>query len=188
MLKLPRYIQPGLTLAYGDPDGTCVYHQTYATDRHIVVCYRHKQSKPCENWRFSTEEKRNAWSHDWYLKQLRFADDKLKRKEAAKAEKSAFACTLKPGDILSSSWGYDQTNVDFFQVVEVIGKATVTLQAMKQEETESHSGMSGQCRPTAVNPDAKPFRARQSPSGSVKVGHQHASLWDGRAMYYSSYA
>ena len=30
--------------------------------------------------------------------------------------------TLKVGDVLYCSWGYDQTNVDYFKVSEVIGK------------------------------------------------------------------
>lgn len=29
----------------------------------------------------------------------------------------------KVGDIFSSSWGYDQTNVDFYQVVKVLNKS-----------------------------------------------------------------
>lgn len=34
------------------------------------------------------------------------------------------------GDIFYISWGYDQTNIDFFQVVKVSGKHTVTLKAL----------------------------------------------------------
>ena len=33
---------------------------------------------------------------------------------------------MKQGDIFVSSWGYDQTNVDFYEVVKVAAK-TVTL-------------------------------------------------------------
>ena len=28
---------------------------------------------------------------------------------------------LKVGDVLRSSWGYDQTNVDYYEVVELVG-------------------------------------------------------------------
>lgn len=42
---------------------------------------------------------------------LRAADEALSR--------------LKVGDILYSSWGYDQTNIDFYEVVEVKAKAVV---------------------------------------------------------------
>lgn len=29
---------------------------------------------------------------------------------------------IKPGDILTYSWGYEQTNIDFFQVTRVTAK------------------------------------------------------------------
>ena len=34
---------------------------------------------------------------------------------------------VKVGDIFESSWGYDQTNVDFFQVVKLVGKTSVRV-------------------------------------------------------------
>ena len=36
-------------------------------------------------------------------------------------------CGIKVGDIFVSSWGYDQTNVDFYQVVKLVGKSTIEL-------------------------------------------------------------
>jgi len=33
----------------------------------------------------------------------------------------------KAGDMLKMSWGYDQTNVDFFEVTRVIGKAMIEI-------------------------------------------------------------
>jgi hypothetical protein len=44
----------------------------------------------------------------------------------AKAEKqNKFGVTV--GDLFYSSWGYEQTNVDFFQVVELIGETSVRV-------------------------------------------------------------
>ena len=34
---------------------------------------------------------------------------------------------IKVGDLFYSSWGYDQTNVDFFQVVALSGESSVRL-------------------------------------------------------------
>ena len=48
------------------------------------------------------------------------------RKEAK--ERSAEAMKLvKVGDVFSCTWGYDQTNVDFFQVVALVGKNSVRV-------------------------------------------------------------
>lgn len=38
--------------------------------------------------------------------------------------------TAKVGDILRCSWGYDQTNIDFYKVVAVVGKASVRIRKL----------------------------------------------------------
>ena len=42
--------------------------------------------------------------------------------------------TLKVGDVLSSSWGYEQTNVTFYQVTRVT-KASIELGVLRSKET-----------------------------------------------------
>ena len=34
---------------------------------------------------------------------------------------------VRVGDIFSASWGYDQTNVDFFQVLALVGESSVRV-------------------------------------------------------------
>jgi hypothetical protein len=46
------------------------------------------------------------------------------RSEKAKA----FQHNVKVGDIFNTSWGYDQTNVEFFEVVDVRGKHAILRQ------------------------------------------------------------
>lgn len=50
---------------------------------------------------------------------------------------------LSVGDILFSSWGYDQTNVDFYEVVRVPSARSAVVRQIKQETTENSSSMSG---------------------------------------------
>ncbi len=40
--------------------------------------------------------------------------------------------TISVGDIFVSSWGYEQTNVTFYQVLSVHGKKTVTVREIRQ--------------------------------------------------------
>lgn len=51
---------------------------------------------------------------------------------------------IKVGDYFSSSWGYEQTNVDFFQVVELVGECSVRVKEVYPEMIgeEAVSGMS----------------------------------------------
>lgn len=43
--------------------------------------------------------------------------------------------SVSVGDIFASSWGYEQTNVSFYQVVSIHGKATVFVRPVDSEVT-----------------------------------------------------
>ena len=45
--------------------------------------------------------------------------------KAADEKKNKYG--IKLGDLFYSSWGYEQTNVDFFQVIEIVGSSSVRV-------------------------------------------------------------
>lgn len=55
---------------------------------------------------------------------------------------------VKVGDLFYISWGYEQTNVDFFQVIELKGEASVIVREVypKMIEEKAVSGMSADRR------------------------------------------
>lgn len=59
--------------------------------------------------------------------------DKKAAREAKKQGALDAMKDIKVGDIFSASWGYDQTNVDFFQVVEIVGKSSVRVRQVHPE-------------------------------------------------------
>lgn len=87
----------------------------------------------------------------WYAKQtderLNFAkslaDGELQEVTEPKTTKS-FDFDIKVGDLFSCSWGYEQTNVDFFQVIALVGSKSVRVRqvAPKMVNQEAVSGMS----------------------------------------------
>lgn len=48
--------------------------------------------------------------------------------------------TVSVGDIFASSWGYEQTNVNFYQVISVHGKVTVTVRKIRASVNSTHPG------------------------------------------------
>jgi hypothetical protein len=54
--------------------------------------------------------------------------------------------SLVVGDVLVNSWGYEQTNVDYYQVTALVGKATVELRIIGKQCVET-SSMVGVCTP-----------------------------------------
>lgn len=98
------------------------------------------------------------------------------------------------GDILEYSWGYDQTNVDFFQVVKVSG-SSLRLRPIqsKVSETGFMSGNSvplkGVWKKNSIYPDefTKRYKVDDEWGVVVKMDYGIATLWDGKPQRTSWY-
>lgn len=104
----------------------------------------------------------------------------------SKAQKDAEEDALvKVGDIFASSWGYDQTNVDFYQVVKTTAK-TLTLRQIEQKVVSGQGSPSEKVvpRPNKFLLNKKPMNRRMSKYGGVKI-HDSANAypWNGNPMH-----
>ena len=83
---------------------------------------------------------------DFTLKQASILIAKLKKgvnKKEVKARAEKFAHGFNVGDVLYASWGYDQTNLDFFQVVAATEHSIrVKEVSMKKASEKGVSSMS----------------------------------------------
>ena len=125
--------------------------------RIIAKCFTNKSSKSRWYYQFKTYEnfKRKV------RETIEDNNSSLKIKEERKKERLK-PHTLKVGDILCSSWGYDQTNVDFYIVTEVVGKNSVKIAKVSNitEEETYHSD-----RVTPSNRIVSKEKARRSAPG-----------------------
>ncbi|EIP6959092.1 hypothetical protein LTF62_004600 [Salmonella enterica] len=55
--------------------------------------------------------------------------------------------TISIGDVFCDSWGYEQTNVDFYQVISVHGTKTVSLRKIAQRVVDTTSWCSADVCP-----------------------------------------
>ena len=85
--------------------------------------YLRQGKNPQFNYMFSSEARRTEYVTDWAERLAEREADKV----AARAVKKASKHSLVVGDILNTSWGYDQTNVEFYQVVGLKAKTMVIL-------------------------------------------------------------
>jgi hypothetical protein len=122
-------------------------------------------------------------------------NEKQKRMDA----KKNYQTISKPGTIFCHSWGWEQTNIDYYQVVEVLGRTTVIIQQITTKilphEKEGYSSMSGMAVPVpdAFTKDSKPMKKRVSKSGTE--GQEYISMnsyssamtWNGKPEYCSWY-
>jgi len=100
------------------------------------------------------------------------------------------AMQIEVGAILYSSWGYDQTNVDFYCIVEV-SKSFIKMLPMGHDYTPNGS-MDGSVMPIIVDFSAEVMRRKFDPTGKkhyIKAdAHIYCKLWDGKTKYTSNWA
>ena len=73
-----------------------------------------------------------------------FGIESKSEKKTVNAKEKINKFGVKVGDIFSASWGYDQTNNDFFQVIELVGCSSVRVREVYLPliKSEAVSGMS----------------------------------------------
>lgn len=105
------------------------------------------------------------------------------------------------GCVLEASWGYEQTNVNFYVVVKR-SNSFITIQEIQANKNPALDGcgtdaMRGVCIPMIENgqyiPVGKPMRRKLAMrDGKVigcrfETGYGWISAWDGKPVSYSSY-
>lgn len=91
-------------------------------EKPCAIAYKGKSKKPFAHYYFANAEIRAQKVADWVAN---YESDIARKEEAKKARKEATKRageTVKVGDIFSASWGYEQTNVDYYQVVAKRGQ------------------------------------------------------------------
>jgi hypothetical protein len=96
------------------------------------------------------------------------------------------------GDVLYSSWGYDQTNINFYQVIKVSEK-TLTLRQIEGKVSEESGFMTSEKTPVLDKFRDNEFRKKIKTSyeGEKYIdisGYEYAQLWDGKPKTCTSYA
>lgn len=102
------------------PSGTEVYTAD-AKMHYVLVAFRGKAVKPDINaWYLSADARRTValkWMEGLVVRQV--------EKQARQMARKGAACPFKEGDLLEGSWGYDQTNVEFWRIVAVRGRKVI---------------------------------------------------------------
>lgn len=153
-----------------------------------------KRAKPDFYFRFPSEEARARRIQEHTNREIYHAKETARRR----AERNV-PHQLKVGDVLYCSWGYDQTNIDFYEVTEIVGKQTVRIMPICGR-TESSSPPCDYVVPVpgavkdwdvllrVESGDEDKTRVKRVKNGNcVTIGHGHtASPWGGKPLYETS--
>jgi len=152
----------------------------------LGIAWGGRADRPAYHYRYRTREAATQKADEFIAGRLRH----LEAKQARKQERTDFRTSLEVGNVLDASWGYDQTNIDFYEVVEVShDRRYVTIRPVAQGSVDT-AYMQGDCWPRTGVYIGEPTRHRVLPGDSVKVRDWGvwASLWRGRVRHFTSYA
>ena len=112
-------------------------HPVAKLHKFITVGKNKGTYKQLEGYRFSDENRRK----EWITEKIKNIKGNIQSNEdSRKAGKDAISNhPFKVGQALYQSWGYDQTNIDFYQIVEVKEK-TVKVREIGQVSVPGSNG------------------------------------------------
>jgi hypothetical protein len=115
----------------------------------FAIGYGGKRTKHDFYIRFNSEDKMRSYINDQFEFVKSTFEAKAEKKAKEKVDNDNIIVNV--GDIFCHSWGYDQTNVDFYQVIEVKGK-TATIKRIHGKHVNGSDGfMSCQVSPDKDN-------------------------------------
>lgn len=105
-------------------------------DRPCMRIWKGRQQNPFVAYFFQSTERREK-SRLHYIQK---AEERQNEKEQRKAERKAFIPQVAPGTIFRDSWGWDQTQVDYYQLIEM---ASTHFAIVKPIQSQTVPGSEG---------------------------------------------
>jgi hypothetical protein len=166
-----RYIPTGYSLIAKDERfGFEVWGKT--DPRIVAIAFGGKRSKPDWHFQFQSMERLHQKISESLSGYMAWQESKEKRAAQRKAPHD-----VKVGDLFRCSWGYDQTNIDYFECTAVHG-AMIEIRAVAQEREETEF-MQGKCVPMRGEYIGEPMRKRVSMAG----GEPSVSIYSFASAY-----
>lgn len=159
--KMPReFFLPKNATKIADKQSDAVaYVYNNSAGQPCAKVFYGKQSKPVAAYRYrNLAEREKSVTGYFASRRTRCAS-----KAEEQAKRKAFKNPYKVGDVFKTCWGYDQTNVEWFGVVEVKGQMLI-VQQMKTESVDT-GYMTGKSVPMAGQFFGEQYRVKAQDGG-----------------------
>jgi hypothetical protein len=191
-----RWISPSaVPVTRDDVPGATAYVEKSRNGRYLVKGFRSERVIHEDFFvSFSDYEKAEKYISHWFDKLVQRCQDKQARQESRRQLQEQ-PNPFHEGDILCYSWGYEQTNCEFYQVVRVQGKK-VTLRRVASKSVSSE-GLHSMAEFRVALKDAfiedyhplnKLVQFLKDGGAYVSMDHGIATKWNGDKQYSSWYA
>ncbi len=188
MRNTTRYI-PKNAIPIDEPELGTVYVYPAGGGKYGAIAYVPKAFRKSWHYAFKTDAKLDKYIEDWF--------NGLRLHKKAVEERKAIdnaPHTLKVGDIITNSWGYDQTNVDWYRITRT------TEHYVWLKPIAGHLMTGEGCAPMAgyeslaLDENLKPIDGdgpetkHKASMDRVTMKHGSGSKWQGEKLYSSWYA
>jgi len=150
-----RYIPEGYSLFYSNAELKIeVWVLPIPSGQYLAQCFVGKAIKPAWFYRVSSESSLQQYVE----KEVSMAASRVKVREQRKAARS-IPVNVNVGDIFKSSWGFEQTNTDYFEVTKVVSPTMIEVTPIAAAKTET-GYLCGQCTPVKGSYYGEPMRKK----------------------------
>jgi len=109
----------------------------------IAACYLGKSSRFAFNFRFRNIEHLEKYVSEMLSKYDTHFKERAEKRQTLKDLNATFEVKryFEVGDIVQNTWGYEQTNQEFYQVIRIRGRKQIVVREIAQKSTY-HEGFS----------------------------------------------
>lgn len=178
--------------------GEVIARQVCPGGRVLVKAWRAGLSgSPAFFYSFRSLDRAELYVREWLASQALSRQARATRDAERKAKRAAFKASdfWAVGDVGHTFWGYDQTNVEFFQVVRLLPRSVVVRQVAENNSDHGQPG-GGRTQPRRfefVGPEQLcpidehgNFNAGPCYDKPRPIFRHHVSKWTGKSVHTSS--
>jgi hypothetical protein len=194
-VERPTPLQESIIKEYHSPDNKeSAYLSVNPDGTYSMLTYRTARTKKPQKMLGTSKTELNYRVDQEYESYVKYAKMDYERREADRIryEKEAkeFKENLKVGSILSYTWGWEQTNWQFYQVVELKGKSTVVIRELNQDAGPEEGFMTNKTKPIKDSfcTERTITKRLNKKYGWLNMNHGLAKLWDGKEKTATHYA
>lgn len=171
------FIPKDATIIKETPD-TIVYGYSIMSGKVGGVAFKGRAQKPSWHYSFRTEQDRQSYIDRWYKNIDQINAYKSEHKEAK--QKAISEASVKAGEYYVTSWGYDQTNIDYIVVASVSPSGKTAYCKMADAIDLGESGQQDVLMPGTAYGDMFPMKVSGKDTltgsypyckGSMKLGY-----------------
>ena len=153
--------------------------------KYTAMVFAGKRSKYDKYYGFKTAERRDEYVKQYFEDIAASYEAKKKYAEKKKAMAAENQDKYEVGKILYSLWGYDQTNIDFYQIVKKT-KSMIVIHKIGKEYLDTKYASEDLVMPVKDYFIGKEMKKKVGPYGVTLNTYANATLWDGQPQYQTA--